>query len=507
MKRKPVNIISELLSALHSVRNRFDEDLEKKKFSLLQKLSAIDINQPAKLIEYHSLLLFLLAYPQSKLLYDLAESELERVAGAAKAIFEEKNQRKKLHLANTGIAFTRLNISLSFDLVNWLLKEFTDDVELFSIDADEQTVEQVLCACLSPFERDLIADKMFSPMQMIHRLKQKEEDDLAFLVRLFIQSKQAPLAKDTLWDSLKIFVSWNLSHASLTFERSINSKIFFHKNSLVKNVKVESEVRKPLTHQHYLDQEQQQQLLKTARTVLAMFLRETDPVTYADAEQVEIFSMDRGVDIALFPMITSRRLPLESYIGYVAFKNRIPVAYGGGWIFLHRSKIGINIFPHVRGGESAFIFTQILRLYHQQFNVRKFIVEPYQFGKRNSEGLKSGAYWFYHRLGFRSTNAEVKIIAEEESKKISLIKDYTTPPEVLREFTKANLELNLSPRENYPDANPLNVALALHKNPKLKSEIHDWTLLKNKMDEKDFIIAVQEKSSLHSRIIELAGLK
>ena len=31
----------------------------------------------------------------------------------------------------------------------------------------------------------------------------------------------------------------------------------------------------------------------------------------------------------------------------------------------------------------------------------RFVVEPSQFGGTNKEGLLSGAFWFYYRLGFR----------------------------------------------------------------------------------------------------------
>ncbi len=36
------------------------------------------------------------------------------------------------------------------------------------------------------------------------------------------------------------------------------------------------------------------------------------------------------------------------------------------------------------------------------FNVDTFTVYPYQLGYGNDEGLKSGAWWFYQKLGFRA---------------------------------------------------------------------------------------------------------
>ena len=53
-----------------------------------------------------------------------------------------------------------------------------------------------------------------------------------------------------------------------------------------------------------------------------------------------LFNCGRGLAIALFGIKKERRLSLESYIGYMAFKNNIPVAYGGGWILVNAARSG-----------------------------------------------------------------------------------------------------------------------------------------------------------------------
>ncbi len=76
-------------------------------------------------------------------------------------------------------------------------------------------------------------------------------------------------------------------------------------------------------------------------------------------------------------------------------KNGVPVGYGGGWPFLATCRTGTNVFAPFRGGESSWLFAQVLRAYRQHFGVKRFVVEPYQFGAGNREGLLSGAFWFY----------------------------------------------------------------------------------------------------------------
>jgi hypothetical protein len=188
-------------------------------------------------------------------------------------------------------------------------------------------------------------------------------------------------------------------------------------------------------------------LIDTARGVLAARGRETDPVTYANPGEVTMFRLERGVDVALFGLAPPHRLPIETYVGFVAARNRIPVAYGGGWVFFDRCEIGINLFEEFRGGESAWIFAQVLRTYRQWFRIAQFLVPPYQFGQDNTEAIRSGAFWFYYRLGFRPTAPRLRQLADAE---FSLVRgeSHRTPASMLRRLAGAPMFLDVAPAEH-----------------------------------------------------------
>ena len=76
-----------------------------------------------------------------------------------------------------------------------------------------------------------------------------------------------------------------------------------------------------------------------------------------------------------------------------------------------------------------------MRLYYQVYHVRRFVVKPYQFGKRNPEGLKSGAFWFYYKLGFRPVREDIRKISGLEWNKIKSDTKYRTPISVLKRLT------------------------------------------------------------------------
>ena len=158
------------------------------------------------------------------------------------------------------------------------------------------------------------------------------------------------------------------------------------------------------------------------------------------------FDLDRGISIALYGMIPSRQLPYESYVGYTLFKNGFPTAYGGAWVFGEYANFGINVFENFRGGESGFIFCQLLRVYRKVFGINYFEVEPYQFGLDNPEGIESASFWFYYRYGFRPLDNAIIKLSKFEYKKLKASRRYRTSKKTLIKFTESNIVLKLENR-------------------------------------------------------------
>jgi hypothetical protein len=256
-----------------------------------------------------------------------------------------------------------------------------------------------------------------------------------------------PEARERLVDGLQLAVRWRLGDASRTLTRFPARPLFFQTGSLVRQVALGPHLARRLPRQRPVDNGAAAALIGVARATLAARARETDTITWANPDEVELFRLDRGVDVAMIGLSPARRLPVESYFGFVAARNRAPIAYGGGWVFFRRCEIGVNLFPEFRGGESAFIFAQVLRAYRQRYRVRQFLVDPYQFGKANPEAIRSGAFWFYYRLGFRPTDPEVSREAATEWLRLNARRGYQTSAARLRGFTASPLFLDVGPLE------------------------------------------------------------
>ncbi|MBK9732554.1 MAG: hypothetical protein IPO83_14970 [Chitinophagaceae bacterium] len=454
---KKKKITSESLSIdevkqLRSVSNRFGRTWAEQKALLLKKISSRPINEMQVLIAYHDCLLFLQAYPENKSLFQLSAIELERVSNSARSIFENGSQRNQKQLSGTGIAFTPVNVAFGFDLTAWLAHQFPEQISIFECGADKQIMKEILLLLLPETEREVFEKNDWSLEEFIALAKGKSPlSDLQWLTDLFRCRDFTPTLRDLLYDNLKIYITWNTNQTgvSRTYARSLPAKIYYQKLEFKRLLVASKIIIQPLEKAVRISLTEKTELVTVSRGILGMLERETDPSTYADQQAVEYFEMGKGISIALYPMDTNRRLPFDSYIGYMAFKNRIPIAYGGGWIFQQRCKIGVNVLSAFRGGESAYLFLQVLRLYHHHYKIHRFIIEPYQIGYKNTEGLKSGAFWFYYRFGFIPIDKKMKELANSEYKKIQLNKEYRTPLQVLQKLAVSAMELSLNETGNH----------------------------------------------------------
>jgi len=407
----------------------------------LRECSQLSLNNPVLLKEYHEVLLLFCAYPGNKKVRELAVEELNRISQAIRK--HQYSNRWQHILAGSGLPFTELRCQYSLEMVSWLVEKFPGQVKPAEAGATAATVRQIFQSLLPgiEFERST-----HGGLNLWNRIKSLSGHyfnvpSLKWLIQLFQQQQWPALLRDQLYDNMNIFISWSLTENSWNrsfLQRPVNNVYC----QSIKKKKVNSSliIHQPVKPSVPLTEQEKQDLIGTMRASLAFYYRETDPFTYADASALELFELGQGLQVALTGMRKERRLSLESYVGFMAFKNGVPVSYGGGWLFGHRCKIGVNIYPPFRGAESAWLFCQVMRLYYQRYNVHRFVVKPYQFGKGNPEGLKSGAFWFYYKLGFRPVNEKIKKAAETEWKKITAGNSYRTSLKTLKSFTASNKE-------------------------------------------------------------------
>lgn len=438
----------ELLTQLRQLSNQFSTEAEQQKNTLLQQLAGIHFTTPKELIAYHETLLFMAAYPQSSALHKTTMAELKRIAQIAATIQNGNNSGKAQQLVRTGIAGTHTRANFSLTLCRHLLHFYGDAIQLYSCEGDDAWSKEILRCALPLAESEQLNDSSVTlESWLLQYKKDTGKNALALLIALLDSLTISAAIKEQVFDALRIFVSITLHDPvpSRTNLNILNAPAFYHKKELTKKVDALQLIKEPLAEKVPLTKAEKEKLVSAARASLFLLNRETDTITYTHINTIEQYNTGKGISVVLFELEPNRRLAFETYAGYMAFKNGIPVAYGGAWPFGYTAKIGLNIYEPFRGGESAHLFCQLMRVYHHRFGVKEFTVEPYQMGHGNKEGLVSGAFWFYYRMGFKPVEEKIARLAAEEQQKISTQKGYRTPLNTMKKLVAGNAALVIEP--------------------------------------------------------------
>jgi len=455
-----MNKPDELISQLFSIRNRYGKKFSAQKLNLLNAIHADNPKTKKGLQSWYDVLLFLSAYPDNRSVYEAASHGLRHLES-----YINSHQNIQTRLFNSGLTSTKLSAAFSFEIVKWLRKRFPKDITLASFESDDAQIQSILSVVMPKVESEIMQDGNADWRSWLKATSVKREDTLDKLISIFDQTDIRPEVKDELWGAIGINIEVNFSaHTSLP--QSLIDP-YYHR-SLIKKRPGTSSSETNMTRVDITDAEAEQ-IIDCGRMILVRHLREIDPITFTAAPFVSFYHLPRGLSIALMGMVPERRHPIDSYMGYVVFKNGVPVAYAGSWILFDSGRIGLNIFPAYRGGESQYIFQQVLHAHKKAYRLNRFSVDPYQIGKDNSDGIKSGAFWTYYHAGFRPIRIKQKQLAEQEAAKIKSSKGYRSPGDVLKILADSRMEILLKNSAARFDATDLSRAYAT----KLKEQWND----------------------------------
>ena len=205
-----------------------------------------------------------------------------------------------------------------------------------------------------------------------------------------------------------------------------------------------ADIEKPLDAIERLPRRRASQVIASARGALAARCREVNAMTYPNPDEVWWCDLGEGVALAVIGIAQQHRLTLETNTGYLLFANGVPIGYGGVTPLFRQANTGINVFDPFRGGEAAYLWTQMLRAFHTLYGSERFVINAYQFGAGNAEAIRSGAFWFYYRLGFRPASAATRSLAAREAKRMAAGRKYRSDARTLRELASGDLHLDLS---------------------------------------------------------------
>ncbi|HZG00316.1 MAG TPA: hypothetical protein VEY71_04900 [Chitinophagales bacterium] len=446
-----MNKAAEYIDRLAAVRNRYGTEYEAEKVRLINSVNDIGVASKKTALAYFDTLQFMTAYPDSKTVYTLVRETLQRLQSHVTSSEKVSNA-----LFNSGVTGSYLTAAFGFVVTKWLRKTRRDDVRFGYFDADDARIQAILSVVMPKVESEIFQDANAEWKGWLNRQRKTNEDLLDQLIAIFDASTIRPEVKDELWNAIGINVEIYFSDPCRLPDRLVSP--FFHR-ALVKKVS-RPENGKGKVEKVRLSAADAERIVDCSRMVLVRHLREMDPISFTAPELVSYYKLARGLSIALVGATHDRRHPIDSYMSYTVFKNGLPVAYGGSWILFDSARIALNVFSSYRGGESQFIFQQVLMLHQAIYNLKRFSVDPYQIGKDNSDGIKSGAFWVYYKAGFRPIMKAQRELAEAEAIKLKTTPAYRTPVAALKKLSESRMELAMNNDAVRFDATDLSIAWA-----------------------------------------------
>jgi hypothetical protein len=397
---------------LDKIKDDFSAKAAKPKLELLKEFDNRRLATAKEVYNLHEVLSFLHAYPDNR-----------RVRAQAERMLKRFSQRPDLRrhanaLVDTGIEGTPIYYSFYWTTALWLETKWPGclsiDWKLFK----QQNELWGTLYTLLPFTETLALDEAYiEPRELLEQLKQPDETDAGFLVRRVSKSLGNDTIRETVYEELDIpcKLSPGPGTPSRTGVRYKPSPVAYQTSPLDGS---RPDLRKEclVTPQavRSVSQREARKLIDMAREAMVTRSRDLYAFQWAHENDVRLIDFEDGLQFVAFGLPPEQRLMLDSVYGFLSLKNGIPIGYTLTRSYFNSSEVAYNVFDTFRGGESARIYGRVLAMTRHLFGADVFTVDPYQMGHDNEEGLESGAWWFYYKLGFRPLDPKVKRLLRTE---------------------------------------------------------------------------------------------
>ena len=409
----------------------------------LSNLARRELTDASSLIRFHEDLLFLRAYPPNARVLKKVEAILKKFPKRVSELRDAETDLSPLDdVEVSGIAGTTVTSNFSYALIRWLVAKYPRQV---SIDWEWFEEEERFGATVGRFLPLLAEDAMVEahvPYREWLRAATGRLNELVWLMKQFESLKMSEKARAELYDSLKLHVTWKFGWpVSRTGMRISARRVFYHDRPLIsrREISLETELSSPPIPVERISRSEGEKILDLARETSAVRYRELHGFTSGDPSLMLRASIGRGTEVFVMGVPPEHRLPLRAYHAALIFKNGVPVAYFEGLSIFERMESGFNLYYTFREGETAWLYARVLRLMNQLLGVTVFSIDPYQVGHENEEGIESGAFWFYRKLGFRPVRPELIKLTLSEERRLAADPQRRTSPPTLRKLAAGHM--------------------------------------------------------------------
>ena len=444
----PAKTINRLLDQLDELKREFGGRQAQRVEEILSRLARHKFRDAKSLIRFHEVLLFIRAYPQTAGILCQVEKTLPSFGDRVKNLRDMDADLSPLDNPEvSGISGTSVTDTFTYNIVRWLWKRHPAQVK-FDWDwfEDENRLAATWPRFMPLLEEDAFVEANVPYVEWLRAgsIKGRGVNELAWLMQRF---ESLPLTERAeLYDSLRLYVRWTPSYKATRAGMKLPVRaVYYHRQPLIqrRDVSLRDELESPPPALKRLSPRKGQAILDMTRETSTVRYRELYGFTHGDVKRVFQTSVGRGVELFMIGVSPGLRLPLRAYHAAMIFKNGVPLGYFEGLSLFERMESGFNLYYSFRDGETAWIYGRTLNIFRHLLGVTAFSLDRYQIGYENEEGIESGAFWFYRKLGFRPTRPELLEITLAEERKMSRRPSYRTSKAVLRRLAGGPLIFEL----------------------------------------------------------------
>jgi hypothetical protein len=410
------------------------------KLELLHTLERKSLPRARDVERLHDLLCFLRAWPDGPELLAAVERMLAR--------FDRRPdlRRHRTRLVNSGIAGTETRFRFFAATARWLARAHPDRLRVDWPEFEQaRRLEDWLSLFAHYAESPGLDAYAFPVRRWIERMKGPTETDGAFLVHRLDALAADGFLTDTLYEELDppLRLLPGPATPARTREKLAVGRVAYQTDPLDRQrPDLRRALRAARPRFRALPPREARRVIALARGAMACRQRDLDAFGHADEQDVRRVRCGDGVEVALLGVVPARRFLLETLYGYLLLKNGVLVGYGTGVGLFRSVEVAFNLFPPFRGGDTARLYAHVLGVFAALYEAETFVVDPYQIGQDNQEALRSGAWWFYAKLGFRPRDAATLRLAQQELR----AKKRRTPIATLRRLAQVPLFFDLGRR-------------------------------------------------------------
>jgi hypothetical protein len=431
------------LAALEALRLEYGPGSAGRKRALLVPLRRGTLGSARAVARLHEALGFLEAFPDSASLL----ADVRRMLAG----FERRKDLRRFRgeLTDSGIAGTETTYPFYWATARWLARNWGERLRIDWDDFEKAKALEDLFPLLVLYAETPGLDEVdLGPKRWVRRLGGGRTTDAGWLLARIEALPVDDFLKEWVYESFgpMLRLAAAAGTPARTRARLSGFPVVFQRRPLARTrPDVVTEARRPPLSFRPVASGTARRLIDAARAAMVTRQRDLNVFEYPSVRDVRLADCGGGLSFAVFGVIPERRLLLESVYAFLTIKNGVPVGYVLVSGLFGSSEVAFNVFETFRGAEAGPIYGRVLGVTRALFGSDSFTIFPYQLGDDNEEGIESGAWWFYRKMGFLPKATKALALMRREEARLRRSPKARTAAATLRRLAKHNLFFHLGP--------------------------------------------------------------